>query len=305
MKDTNYTTVLLIPFGLAVLWLHDLYTSLNGVGKFLTFTLVAVLLVLFILILIHFYSPWGKENRKRLERLNEVPEELLKEDKASVHMGLDADLEENIYLPDNVRTRHIHILGATGSGKTESVILNFLRQDIQRGIGSIILDAKGDRSFLDLLSIWTPKEKLFVFDLTSSDSHSYNPLVTGSPLESAQRLFSSLTWSEEYYKSKALSALQRIFQTHYEINERNPTLYELAQYLETPDTYSAFVISEDFPQALALKEFQDISGLRDQVRSLSIGHLSKTLSPIQGIDLKQAQEGAVIYFRLQSLGVRP
>jgi hypothetical protein len=54
----------------------------------------------------------------------------------------------------------VHILGATGSGKTESVILNFLRQDVARGFGSIILDAKGDDSFLSELMSLVPPEKL-------------------------------------------------------------------------------------------------------------------------------------------------
>jgi hypothetical protein len=112
-----------------------------------------------------------------------------------------------------------------------------------------------------------------------------------------------MTWSEEYYKSKALSALQRIFQTHFEINERNPNLFEVSKYLETPSAFSSFVISEDFPQSLALKEFQDLSGLCDQIRSLTIGHLGKILSPNSepSINLADTQSGAVIYFRLQSL----
>ncbi|MGZ3749006.1 MAG: type IV secretory system conjugative DNA transfer family protein, partial [Pseudobdellovibrionaceae bacterium] len=206
-------------------------------------------------------------------------------------------------LPDHIRTRHVHILGATGSGKTESVILNFLKQDVSRGLGSIILDAKGDHSFLSELKNWVPGNRLLVFDLTDPESLGYNPLDSGSPLEAAQRLFSSMTWSEEYYKSKALSALQRIFQIHFEINTQNPTLSEVARVLETPDSFSAFVNTVDFPQALAVKEFQDLSGLRDQVRSLTMGHLGRILSPNSDskINLADAENGAVIYFRLQSL----
>lgn len=224
-------------------------------------------------------------------------------DPNSVVMGIDTDLDEKIYLPDNIRTRHIHILGATGSGKTESVILNFLRQDVERGLGSIILDAKGDQSFLSELSSWVPSERLVVFDLIDGNSIGYNPLEAGSPLESAQRLFSSMTWSEEYYKSKALSALQRIFQTYFEINDRNPCLTELAKVLETPDSYCALVNSEDFPQSLAVKDFQDLSGLRDQIKSLTMGCLGKILSPTgpEQINLADAETGTVIYFRLQSL----
>ena len=37
------------------------------------------------------------------------------------------------------------------------------------GIGSIILDAKGDVSFLTALRQWVPLDKLKVFDLSSAD----------------------------------------------------------------------------------------------------------------------------------------
>src|SRR5580698_7048329 len=117
-------------------------------------------------------------------------------------MGVDQELRVPIFLPDSQRCKHVHIIGATGSGKTESVVLNFLKQDVTRGLGSIILDAKGDASFLAELKKWIPADRLRIFDLGSPDSLSYDPLSDGAPLESAQRLFSSLTWSEEYYKSK-------------------------------------------------------------------------------------------------------
>lgn len=95
-------------------------------------------------------------------------------------------MDESIYLPDKIRTRHIHILGATGSGKTESVILNFLRQDVQRGLGSIIMDAKGDTSFLNELYNWVPSDRFRVFDLTDENSTGYDPLQSGSALIDAQ-----------------------------------------------------------------------------------------------------------------------
>jgi hypothetical protein len=303
MGDPNYKSLLILPVGLIALWIYRTYESLAAPGRLLLVVASLIIISLVFLLLIYIYSPWAKANRKRVEKLKEIPAELLTASKSSVHMGTDADLLEAVYLPDHIRTRHVHILGATGSGKTESVILNFLRQDVRRRLGSIILDAKGDASFLKELSNFVPKERRLIFDLSSADSIAYDPLEAGSPLEAAQRLFSSMRWSEEYYKSKALSALQRIFQTHFEINSRNPRLTDIAGYLESPGAYSAFVLSEDFPESLAQKEFQDLSGLRDQIRSLTIGHLEKILSPKDAtkISLDSVSKGKVIYFRLQSL----
>lgn len=302
MTDQNYQSLLLLPFGLAALWLHEAYASSSPTTQLLIWLVGIALGSLMLLGWAAYFSPWAREKKKRRETLLEIPEELRNASESSVLMGVDSDLGARIYLPDQIRTRHVHILGATGSGKTESVILNFLRQDISRGLGTIILDAKGDHSFLSELERLVPTGRLSVFDLSNADSLGYDPLLLGSALESAQRLFSSLTWSEEYYKSKALSSLQRIFQIHFNVNGRNPTLADVANYLETPKTYSAFVSTEDFPENLAVAEFQDLSGLRDQIRSLTIGHLENTLSPTEvAIDLSQASDGQVIYFRLQSL----
>ena len=54
---------------------------------------------------------------------------------------------------------------------------------------------------------------------------------------------------------------------------------------------------------MAEEDYKDLSGLKDQIRSLTIGHLEMTLSPegIEQIDLRAAETGSVIYFRLQSL----
>ncbi len=123
-------------------------------------------------------------------------------------------------------------------------------------------------------------------------------------MEAAQRLFASLNWSEEYYKSKALAATQLIFQKFAARNNgRNPTLRDLSKVLETTDTFSALVKSAGYPAEAAKKDFNDISGLRDQINTLNIGYLAKTLSGSgKGcMRLEEAVAGNVLYFRLQSL----
>jgi len=110
-------------------------------------------------------------------------------------------------------------------------------------------------------------------------------------------------WSEEYYKSKALSALQRMFQEHFKAHKKNPQLRELSYYLEDPEIYNSLLESEKYPKKLAEKDFFELSGLRDQIRSLCIGHLEKVLSPTDGgsMNFHEAKDGKVLYFRLQSL----
>lgn len=249
-----------------------------------------------------FFSSKAKDLKEKRIAFEDVPQDLKEQSPSSVKMGISIDYNREIYLPDNIRRRHVHILGVTGSGKTESVILNFLGQDIKRGLGSIILDAKGDQSFVDFLNS-KAQEKTRIFDLSDISSVSYNPLTEGTPLESAQRLFSSLTWSEDYYKSKAFSALLIIFEDFHRKTNRNPTIKDIQKYLEVNSTL-ADVLNMEVKSKAFEAEFKDLSGLRDQIRTLSIGHFEKLLSPSQessSINLSDAFKGQIIYFRLQSL----
>jgi len=293
----------LLIAGLIWIALFEFYRALNPYDALLfTLTLSSTLLIGLIWIW-EIYSKAGKDKRRRREIVKDLPTSLTVADKGSIRVGMEADLKIPIFLPDAIRSRHIHVLGATGSGKTESVILNFIKQDVARGLGAIILDAKGDHSFLSALRDWVPSERLRVFDLSDENSLSYNPLEPGSALESAQRLFASLNWSEEYYKSKAFSTLQRLFESHRQRHGTNPKLWDLATYLEDPDSYSAVTISSRYPKKLAEKDFGDLSGLRDQIKTLCIGHLRETLSPNESSQmlLEDAVNGTVLYFRLQSL----
>lgn len=285
--------------------INKFYVTLNLAELILYSFAAIVLLAVAIVFCWDRYSKGGRKRRACLDHIREIPRSLLTPSLESVRMGEDLDLNSaQIYLPDSIRSRHVHILGATGSGKTESVILNFLRQDVRRDLGSIILDAKGDLSFLNSLIEWVPFNRLKVFDLGTAKSLIYNPLEVGTPLEAAQRLHSSLTWSEEYYKSKAFSALQKMFQRHFEMNSRNPTLSDLSIYLDCPEKFIAIVMSEIYPKELAAKDFMELSGLRDQINSLTTGHLGKLLSPPNGkseMQLEGVADGQVLYFRLQSL----
>jgi len=293
----------ILIFGVGSIAFNEFYSSLNSFDAtlFVTSTLLAAVVTL--IFVWDRFSKYGRDKHKRLELIREFPQSLLNQNDRSVYLGRETDLNIPVFFPDSLRSRHMHILGATGSGKTESIVLNFLKQDVKRGMGAIILDAKGDASFLRALKAWVPKNKLKVFDLGSPDSLTYDPLEVGTPHEAAQRLFSSLTWSEEYYKSKALSAVQRIFQSHFEKNDKNPQLIDLLEYLEDPEIFVTSTTSSTYPKKLAERDFGELSGLRDQVRSLYTGYLSNSLSPKEKSEmlLESAKDGNVLYFRLQSL----
>ena len=301
MSDEMLLAILVV--GLGGLAFHEFYSSLSPFDAGLLIICIIVFLATALIFAWDRFSKHGRDRRKRLETIRELPKELLAKSENSVYLGKEVELDIPLYFPDTIRSRHMHILGATGSGKTESIVLNFLKQDVERGKGAIVLDAKGDASFSWALKSWVPDEKLRVFDLGSEESLTYDPLAIGTPHEAAQRLFSSFTWSEEYYKSKAFSALQKLFESHFEKNERNPKLTDLLEYLEDSELYISCTTGKSYPKKLAERDFGELSGLRDQLHSLCTGYLSKILSPESNseMNLEEAQNGNVLYFRLQSL----
>ncbi|MEZ4815512.1 MAG: type IV secretion system DNA-binding domain-containing protein [Bdellovibrionota bacterium] len=153
---------------LAILFGLPLYM---WIGSISTITKLIAIICLFVvcftlgIIWFAYFSKYAKDKQQRREVYDEIPEILRSPQKGSVVLGKDCDLTVPIYFPDSIRSRHVHILGSTGSGKTESVILNLLKQDIALGRGAIILDAKGDDSFQKHLKKWLPEDRLHIRSL--------------------------------------------------------------------------------------------------------------------------------------------
>ena len=113
---------------------------------------------------------------------------------------------KKVFVSDKQRTTHAQVIGTTGSGKTESVILPWIVQDIKRGQGVLVIDGKSDNSFLNKLYSYTVKfkrEKDFkLFSLVHlKNSHSFNPLKANSSLEASERVFSAFHFENEYYRN--------------------------------------------------------------------------------------------------------
>jgi len=64
---------------------------------------------------------------------------------SSIFLGKNHHLEElrEVTLSDDQRTRHIHVVGASGSGKS-TFLLSLIKQDIERGEGLCVIDPHGD-----------------------------------------------------------------------------------------------------------------------------------------------------------------
>jgi hypothetical protein len=120
--------------------------------------------------------------------MNDVPEKLRRfaagellptltaADTAAVAIGTD-DAGAPITISSSLRSRHLHLIGKTGTGKT-TLLKALIRNDIRSGNGCAFIDPHGDAA-LDVLG-YIPDARLadvLYFDPTSPTAPSFNPLA--------------------------------------------------------------------------------------------------------------------------------
>lgn len=86
-------------------------------------------------------------------------------------------------LTDDLMTRHVALLAATGTGKTE-LLLAVIQQQIRKGAGLILVEAKSDSDFAGCIyAMMEEANRLDQFKLINFEfpeqSHSYNPVFSG------------------------------------------------------------------------------------------------------------------------------
>ncbi|MCC6811835.1 MAG: TraM recognition domain-containing protein [Deltaproteobacteria bacterium] len=132
------------------------------------------------------------------------------------------------------RTMHTHVVGATGSGKTEA-LKRIIEDDIASGFGVIWIDGKGAEEnaawFAAMAQKYDRNNALRMF-MPSRKLGSYNPLKNGDATELKDRLVSSFEWSEQYYKGRAQVVLQAALRSLLSQQDRSFTMDDLAVALE-------------------------------------------------------------------------
>ena len=65
-------------------------------------------------------------------------------DDDSVYLGREKETGKKVHLKSEFRNMHTQLIGTTNAGKTASVIMPWIAQDIEMGRGMIIVDGKSD-----------------------------------------------------------------------------------------------------------------------------------------------------------------
>ncbi len=205
---------------------------------------------------------------------------------------------------------HGLVCGATGSGKTVSMVL-IARAAIERGFGVIVVDPKPDDFMFEQLRHAARRAgRRFVLWTPDGDAV-YNPYGYGFDTEIADKLLATETFTEPHYERLARRYLGHAVRalrgagvtvslaTVLEV-VRPAGLASLARDLP-PDKAAALL---DYLESLTSQQERDLAGARDRLAILAETDMCSWLDPRthgEAIDLRGALDrGDVVMFRLDA-----
>jgi hypothetical protein len=108
-----------------------------------------------------------------------------------------------VFLGDDDRVRHCHIVGSPGSGKTE-MTKSLIFEDIRRGRGCFIIDAKGDRELFEEVrgfcrTVGREGELKLLSATYPDESAVWNPCGLGNASELQSKFLNANIYSEPFY----------------------------------------------------------------------------------------------------------
>lgn len=221
-----------------------------------------------------------------------------------------------LYISDEMRSLHVECVGTTGTGKSASFIFPWAYQDIKRGKGVIIIDAKGDVDFFEKLYNYHNKfnkdndqEIKFVNLGDTSFSHSYNPLFRGNAIELKDRIMGAFKWSEEFYRTRSESTLLTLLQGIDNVDKKI-TFHDLYLLLTEEKAVEELrnMVEDDFIkkqlQSKILDDFKSVkkecSGLINNIDLMAHGGINEIVNTYNpDVDLLEVyKNNEIVYFTL-------
>ena len=209
-----------------------------------------------------------------------------------------------IAVPNNLRCGHVQVIGSTGRGKTESVIIPWMIQDLFQGNRTVLIDGKGDKSIYTLLEAVNREEglneEICYFDIANiNESMTTNPLKHGSSQQIVDRIFSSLEFDNTYFKvvsEKACHFVVKLIHAQKETTNHEVKFKTLFEVLTDDGKLSELFLgvsenlTKNFEGEMSQflnQKFSDrqekFSGFLAQIAPLAGGELSEILNgPVEG-----------------------
>ena len=265
------------------------------------------------------YGTATEEIRKVPFQQYDIVKYIKKADADTQFLGLDPDKKPH-FLNYEQRTHHIHCLGQTGTGKTKSIILPLAFQDMLRGKGMLIVDAKAEENNFDqvmaLAELANRADDLKMFSLEYKDrSHTYNPFhipENTDPVSIVSRVFETFEMENPYYRDQSRMFLQNMVAVLHGTEENGaPSRFSVRDlivlissesarqyYLDrTSDRNAAFKLRTQLEE-LGERAGETLTGLKAALDVLDIDLL---LSCDPDIVLRDAlEQNQIVYFGLPS-----
>ena len=217
-----------------------------------------------------------------------------------------------VLLTDQQLSAHALILGATGAGKS-TTLLTVLAEHIGSGRPVVAIDMKGSPTFARTLAdaaasvgrpfrLWTP-----------DGPGRWNPLAHGNATELKDKLIASERFTEPHYQRAAERYVQTVLQVLQHVHPPEPpTLEEVASLMEprriagllrdAPRDLAERV--QDYIATLSPDQLSAIRGLGTRLALITESNAGPYLAPAEGqasIDLRLALTGGhVVLFSLNS-----
>ena len=239
------------------------------------------------------------------------------EDSTSVFLGTDTQSGRPAHLKQSFRTMHTQVIGTTNAGKTESVILPCAIKDIENGSGVLIIDGKSDATFVNKLyayvKLYKREEDFRLFSLANpGPSSSFNPLNGSTAQEVTERVFSSFTFENEYYKNIQYKLFLSIVRLIFSMKE-TPTFSLVQRLLIDGEELAGWarscpdeILKRDLNRFLKLPERdreEKISGLETMLSHFTAGEISCLFEETKhSINFDEAlAKNQIIYFQLPTM----
>lgn len=146
-------------------------------------------------------------------------------------------LAPRVQIAGDDRFLHLHVLGPTGSGKTEGVLWPLIHQDLQRGAGVFVLDPKGDLAKRTAEAAKVLGRK--VVSIGPDEPLTLNPLA-GDPEMAAQSLVEAMDRifpvEDIFFRTLGRTLLRQSILVLKGIAGKEPHLKDLSDFLADEDT---------------------------------------------------------------------
>ena len=225
-------------------------------------------------------------------------------------------------LSEGQLNHHVHVVGASGYGKTV-LLSHIIKQRIDGDKGLLFIDLKGDLETLLKFSQYVAQanrtEDLQIFSITEKNlSLPYNLIEDGTATQLRDRIVNSLNWSEEYYKNQSASFLLKLMIILCWIRDNKGTTFHLGTILECASNVKKIVeLGNELPMsemklktyAQGLKDFLEtkdsfnsLQGLGTQLESIVLSDFGDLVAHDgRGINLFETyKESKIIFLFLDS-----